>query len=167
VLLCLPLIVSAASHQENGSHGYEKATEMDSNAEMKHNDHGDSSHHAGTEASAGSMVIVGSMVSKGVKGMAHLKDVTETMAAMGMKTTHHFMIAFVDVTTGEQIESGTVALKITNPDAKVGEVVELVGMDGHFGADVTLEMAGEYHFKLDTKLVDGQKRKYHFHQVVK
>ncbi len=165
-LLSLPLAASATSHQEHGSHGHEKAVEMDHHAVMKHNDHGDSGHHAGTESPVGSMVIVGSMVSKGVKGMAHLNDVTEPMAKMGMKTTHHFMIAFVDEKTGEQIESGTVALKVTNPDAKVGEAIELVGMDGHFGADVTLEMAGEYHFRLGTKLADGQKRKYHFHQVV-
>jgi hypothetical protein len=115
----------------------------------------------------GSMFIVGSMTSKGVKGMAHLKDVSEMMAKMGMKTTHHFMIAFVDVETGEQIENGTVALKITNPDAKVGEAIELIGMQGHFGADITLDMEGEYHFRLGTKLADGKKRKYYFHQVIK
>jgi VCBS repeat-containing protein len=61
------------------------------------------------------------------------------------------------------IESGTVALKVTNPDAKVSETIELISMDGHFGADIVLDMAGEYHFKLGTRLEDGTKRKYHFH----
>jgi hypothetical protein len=114
----------------------------------------------------GSMMIVGSMVSKGVKGMAHLKDVSTKMAEMGMGTTHHFMIAFIDEASGKKVETGTVALKITNPDAKVGDPVQLIGMDGHFGVDVTLDMAGEYHFRLGTKLADGTKRKYHFHHVI-
>ena len=35
-------------------------------------------------AADGAMMIVGSMVSKGVKGMAHIKDVSVTMADMGM-----------------------------------------------------------------------------------
>ena len=120
-------------------------------------------HHDGMSAD-GKMAIVGSMSSKGVKGMAHIKDVKETMAKMGMKATHHFMIAFVDEETGEQIEKGKVALKLINPNAK-SETIELIGMDGHFGADVTLDMKGEYHFKLGTKLEDGTKRKYHFHYV--
>ena len=145
-LLSAPLLASAASHQGHDSH----ATH---------------SEHDGKTAE-GSMMIIGSMVSKGVKGMAHLKDVSATMADMGMKTTHHFMIAFIDEKTGEQIESGIVALKITNPDAKVGDPIPLMGMDGHFGADVTLDMSGEYHFRLGTKLADGTKRKYHFHHVV-
>ena len=170
ILMSAPLATFAMSHQEHGAHDQEKATETDHHGEMKHDDHS-SSHdaqggHDGMSAD-GLMMIVGSMSSKGVKGMAHLKDVSVTMADMGMKTTHHFMIAFIDETTGELIESGAVALKITNPDAKVGEPIPLMGMDGHFGADVTLDMPGEYHFKLGTKLADGTKRKYHFHHVIK
>ena len=159
-LLNVPFAASAMSHQDHGSHDNEKAAETG-----HHDDHG--SHNEQTDMAAeDSMMIVGSMVSKGVKGMAHLKDVSTKMAEMGMKTTHHFMIAFIDEATGNQIDAGAVALKITNPDAKVGETIELMGMDGHFGADVTLDMPGEYHFRLGTKLADGVKRKYHFHQVV-
>ena len=169
VLITAPLAASAMSHQDHAAHDHENATETDHHGEMKHDDHGTShvaqSGHDGITTD-GSMMIVGSMVSKGVKGMAHLKDVSATMADMGMKTTHHFMIAFIDEKTGEQVESGTVALKITNPDAKVGDPIPLMGMDGHFGADVTLDMSGEYHFRLGTELADGTKRKYHFHHVV-
>jgi hypothetical protein len=145
-LLSAPLLASAASHQGHDSH----ATH---------------SEHDGMTAE-GSMMIIGSMVSKGVKGMAHLKDVSATTADMGLKTTHHFMIAFIDEKTGEQIESGIVALKITNPDAKVGDPIPMMGKDGHFGADVILDMPGEYHFRLGTELADGTKRKYHFHHVI-
>ena len=166
VLLSIPFAVFAMDdHQDHGSQGHEKAAKTEHHEEMGHNDHGMKSKHDGM-TSDGLMFIVGSMSSKGVKGMAHLKDVSEMMAKMGMKTTHHFMIAFVDEATGEQIESGTVALKITNPDAKVGEAIELIGMQGHFGADVVLDMEGEYHLRLGTKLADGKKRKYHFHQVI-
>ncbi len=146
VLLSIPLVTYAASHGHGNAHDMQKK-------------------HDGM-SSDGLMFIVGSMTSKGVKGMAHLKDASEAMTKMGMDTTHHFMIAFVDESTGKQIEGGTVALKVTNPDAKVGEAIKLIGMDGHFGADVVLDMKGEYHFRLGTKLADGKKRKYHFHQVI-
>ncbi len=152
VLVTAPLVASAMSHQDHAAHDHDSSqTEQAGHNGM---------------SSDGAMMIVGSMVSKGVKGMAHLKDVSAAMADLGMKTTHHFMIAFIDETTGELIESGTVALKITNPDAKVGDPIPLMGMDGHFGADVTLDMPGEYHFRLGTELADGIKRKYHFHHVV-
>ena len=169
VLVTAPLAAFAMSHQDHAADDHGKATETDHHGEMKHGDHGSSqAEQAGHNgmSSDGAMMIVGSMVSKGVRGMAHLKDVSVAMTDLGMKTTHHFMIAFIDETTGKQIESGTVALKITNPDAKVGDPIPLMGMDGHFGADVTLDMSGEYHFRLGTKLADGTKRKYHFHHVV-
>lgn len=144
LLLILPMEnVSASSGHDHGSHH-------------------ESGNHDGM-AAEGAMAVVGSQVSKGVKGMAHIKNVSAAMAEMGMKTTHHFMMAFVDEETGEQINNGTVAMKITNPDAKIGDTIELVGMDGHFGADIVFDMKGEYHFKVGTKLEDGTKRKYHFH----
>ncbi len=156
--MAMPFVSLAASHQDSGSHGHGDTAEV-----KHHGDHGEASSTAGD----GSMMIVGSMVSKGVKGMAHLKDVSAVMASVGGDATHHFMIAFIDEATGEQIETGSVALKVTNPDAKVAEAVELMGMDGHFGVDLTLNMTGEYHFRLGTMLADGTKRKYHFHHVIK
>ena len=167
ILLSSPFVAVAMDSHEHGKQGHEKAPETDHHQDMKNSSQSHAMENKHEKMSSdGLMLIVGSMTSKGVKGMAHLKDVSKTMADMGMPTTHHFMIAFVDEETGAQIESGTVALKITNPDAKVSETIELVGMVGHFGADVTLDMKGEYHFRLGTKLADGKKRKYHFHQVV-
>jgi hypothetical protein len=169
-LFSIPFAAIAMDDHVHDSHGQENKLETHHHDQVKHDDHGGTQHMNNENAemiSDGSMIIVGSQVSKGVKGMAHLNDVSETMAKMGMKTTHHFMIAFVDEATGEKIENGTVALKITNPDAKVGETVKLAGMGGHFGADVPLDIKGEYHFKLATKLADGKNRKYHFHQVIK
>lgn len=114
----------------------------------------------------GGMFIVGDMTSKGVRGMAHLKDVRKAMGKLGQKTTHHFMIAFVDVETGQQIESGQVALKIQDPDGNVSEPIELISMQGHFGADIVLDKTGDYHLKLGTQLRDEIKRTYHFHHKV-
>jgi hypothetical protein len=141
---------------------------MSHSHDSSHEEHSSMHHgeHDGMSAEGG-MFIIGEMTSKGVKGMAHLKDVRDAMQKMGLKKTHHFMIAFVDEETGEQIESGKVALKLQDPDAKVYDPIELVGMDGHFGADIVLDMKGEYHFKLGTQLEDGTKRKYHFHYKVK
>lgn len=151
LLLAVPISIAASS-----SHNHEQG-HISSKA-------GDA--HDGVSIDGG-MAIVGSMSSKGVKGMAHIKDVSEVMSHLGMQTTHHFMIAFANEETGEQIKSGTVALKLTNPDAKVSDPIELVEMDGHFGADIVMDMEGEYHFRLGTKLEDGTKRKYHFHFVNK
>lgn len=144
LLFVLLLIVSqaAASGSHDHGHGNQAASSAD-----------------------GKMAMLGAQTIKGVHGMAHIKDVSAAMAKAGMTSTHHFMIAFADEGTGKQIVSGTVALKITNPDAKVGETIELMGMDGHFGADVVLDMPGEYHFRLGTRLEDGTSRKYHFHYV--
>jgi len=114
----------------------------------------------------GGMIMLGDETEDGVKAMAHLKDVKEAMAKMGMKETHHFMIAFVDTATGKAVESGTVAVKIEDPSGKEGKAIKLMGMQGHFGADIVLPEKGEYHFLVGTKLLDGKKRQYHFHYTV-
>jgi hypothetical protein len=87
------------------------------------------------------------------------------MAKMGMKETHHFMVAFVDA-AGEPVTEGNVAVKIKDPAGKESAPVKLMGMEGHFGADIVLEKAGKYEFMIGTKLKDGQKRQYHFEHMV-
>jgi hypothetical protein len=169
----VPMAVMAMSHEGHAGHEQDKSEkmmhkghEMEGHGDMKHEDHDEHKGHAGMSM-AGGMIVIGTQESDGVKGMAHLKDVSEAMDKMGMKATHHFMVAFVDEKTGLQIEEGTVALKITDPDGNVSEAVKLMGMQGHFGADVIVEKKGVYHFKLGTKLADGVKRKFHFHQIIK
>jgi hypothetical protein len=75
------------------------------------------------------------------------------------------MVAFVDA-AGKPVTEGTVAVKIKNPAGKEGKAIKLMGMEGHFGADIVLPEKGEYHFKVGTKLADGKKREYHFHSTV-
>lgn len=132
-------------------------------------DHGKMGHdkmeHGGM-AMHGDMFMLGDQVVGGVKGMAHLKDVAEAMSKMGMKETHHFMIMFADTGTGKPIETGSVAIKVTDPSGAVGDPVKLMGMQGHFGADVALTEKGMYEFHVGTKLADGEKRTYQFHFTV-
>lgn len=133
------------------------------NGSMQGMDHGDMKgmDHQGMVA-GGKMMMLGTEEVDGVKGMFHLNDVREQMAAHGMKQTHHIMASFAGA-DGMAIESGTVAVKVEDPDEKIGEAIKLMGMDGHFGVDLTLDKKGMYHFKIATKLADGAKRMYHMH----
>lgn len=112
------------------------------------------------------MVMLGEQTVDGVKAMAHLNDVKAAMAKIGMKETHHFMAAFVDA-TGNQITEGTVAVKIVDPAGKESGPIKLMGMEGHFGADIVLAGKGKYQFKVGTKLPDGKTRQYEFEYVIK
>ncbi len=163
-LLSLPFAVTAMDHHEHASQDKGGAEATAHHDDTGHAGHGTRGGNA-EMAADGSMTMIGSQVIKGVKGMAHLNDSSATMAKMGMTTTHHLMVMFVDEATGKPIEAGKVAVKITNPDAKIRQPIELAAMDGHFGADIALAMKGEYHFRLGTKLADGEPRKFHFHYV--
>lgn len=166
-VISMPVGAMAASHS-HGDHGKK---------EMKHDDHGKNEsgdkkghdgHGHGSHEMSGDMFMLGDEIKDDVKGAAHLKDVGAAMAKMGMKENYHFMIMFMDTKTGKAIEEGTVAVKITDPSGnETGAPVELMGMDGHFGADIALTEKGEYHFKVGTKLPDGKKRQYHFRYDVK
>ncbi|ALC16645.1 hypothetical protein DSOUD_1873 [Desulfuromonas soudanensis] len=148
----LPFAAVAASHEhDHGSMNHEKMEGMN---------------HSGM-AMTGDMIMLGDDSEEGVKAMAHLKDVQEAMAKMGMAQTHHFMVMFMDAESGKPIEAGTVAVKIKGPSGSEGEPVKLMGMQGHFGADIALAKKGEYKFKLGTKLADGKKRQFEFEFTLK
>lgn len=112
------------------------------------------------------MAMIGEQTAEGVKALAHVKDVKAAMAKMGMKETHHFALMFVDTSTGKPVTEGRLAVKIEDPAGKVSEPIMMMGMQGHFGADIELPKKGEYHFKVGTKLADGQKRQYDFQYTV-
>jgi len=155
--ISLPLMAGAATHE----HGSMEKMEGMGKGKMEGMKHEGMEH--GAMMMEGGMLMLGDQTQDGVKAMAHLKDVKEAMGKMGMKETHHFMVMFVDVKSGDPIETGTVAVKIQDPAGKEGTTVELMGMQGHFGADVALTEKGEYHFKVGTKLPDGKKRQFQFH----
>lgn len=122
-------------------------------------------HEQDSMAMHGDMIMLGAEVSNGIKGMAHLKDVRAAMSKIGMATTHHLMMMFSDVDSGEAIDQGSVAVKVTTPAGEQLKAVKLIGMQGHFGADVTLNEKGTYTFRVGTRLEDGQKRLYTFSYI--
>lgn len=122
--------------------------------------------HSGM-AAGGSMIDLGTVSAKGVAAMGHMKDVRAALAKTGMKTTHHFMIMFNDEKSGKPLEGGTVAVKIIGPDGTTSGPLELMGMQGHFGADIILEQPGEYRFQVGSKLSDGETRQFEFKTVIK
>ncbi len=146
-LLSAPIGASAMNHEKG---------------EMEPKGHG----HGGTMME-GDMIMLGEEMKDGVMAMAHLKDVKDAMAKMGMSETHHFMVMFMDKKTGKPIESGRVAVKIEGPSGKKSGPVKLMGMQGHFGADIALAEPGEYKFEVGTKLEDGEKRKFEFKYQMK
>ncbi|WP_432822216.1 hypothetical protein [Trichloromonas sp.] len=157
--LSLPLGAIAMDHKAH-DHGSHAGMEHKSMEGMEH----DQMKHGGM-AMSGNMIMLGEQEVEGVEAMVHLKDVKENMAKMGMPQTHHFMVMFVDTNTGESVEQGIAAVKIVDPAGAESEAVGLMGMQGHFGADVALSAPGEYVFKLGTKLADGKKRQYEFKYI--
>ena len=112
------------------------------------------------------LLLLGEQTVDNVKATAHLNDVREALAKAGMKETHHLQILFTDTHSGKTIETGTVAVKITTPSGETLPTKPFMGMEGHFGADITLAQPGTYQFSVGTKLADGKKRQYGFsHQV--
>lgn len=164
-VLSLPLGAFAMSHEKGemehkGHEHMEKMEHKDHDDHKGHDDH--SGHGHGSMAAKGDMIVLGDDSDDDVKAMAHLKDVSEAMSKMGMDTTHHFMVMFVDEKTGEPINEGTVAVKFEGPNDRESGPVKLMGMQGHFGADLSLTEKGKYEFKVGTKLPDGEKRQFEF-----
>ena len=125
---------------------------------MKSMDHGNMSQGGGM-AMGGSMIMLEDTETDGVTASGHLMDIRVKMAEHGMKTTHHFMVGFTD-SMNMAIDNGQVAVKIEAPDGTVSAPINMMGMSGQFGADVTLDQPGTYHFRIGTKLADGTKRMF-------
>jgi hypothetical protein len=141
----------------------------DMSGAMNHGDmnHGDMQQMEGMEHGQGGMIVLGEEVQNGVKAMFHLMTIDPKVMPAGNKITHHLMVMFNDTATGKTIGSGTVAVKVESPEGKEAAPVKLMGMQGHFGADVNLDKPGIWHFRIATKLADGKVRQFHSHHVVK
>jgi hypothetical protein len=113
------------------------------------------------------MIMLGDQVVDGIKADAHLNDVKEAMAKIGLKETHHLMVLFQEAETGKAVPTGTAALKIKGPDNVESAAIPLMGMDGHFGADIILGAPGMYTFTIGTKLADGKTRQFEFSHELK
>ena len=140
---------------------------MAANPAVLANPHG-GGHSASHEASlAAQEAVIGVITVDGVSAEAILSDVREAMAKAGQPATHHLRIAFTDLATNRSIESGLAAVKVTLPGGEELEAGQLLGMDGHFGADLQLTRKGKHTFAVGTRLGDGTKRQFVFTTEVK
>ena len=154
-LLAPALSLATNCHEEGEGHDKSAMSHAEgSEHKMEHGEHD-------SMKMSGGMIMLGEHEKDGVMANLHMKDVSKKMAEMGMDVTHHFMVALTDVQSGKTLEDGVVAVKITDPSGKEGKAVKLMGMQGHFGVDVTLKEKGEYHFKVASKLADGKTRTFH------
>jgi hypothetical protein len=105
----------------------------------------------------------------GVKAIFEVLDMQEQMKGAtpkGMKETHHIMVKFTDVKSGKALTEGEVTVKFQGPD-KVEQTKDLMGMQGHFGADFDLPKKGKYGVMCKFQLKDGKVRTAKFWYTVK
>lgn len=108
----------------------------------------------------------------GVKATFKVMSMKEHMKAMKiempkeMKETHHIAVEFKDTKTGKALTEGEVKVKVQNPD-KSDQTKDLMGMQGHFGADFDLSKKGKYGVMSKFQLKDGKTRSAKFWYAVK
>ncbi len=111
-------------------------------------------------------------VVNGVKATFKVISMKEHLKAMkmempkGLKETHHLMVEFKDAKTGKALTEGDVKVKVQGPD-KAEQTKDMMGMEGHFGADFDLSQKGKYGVMSKFKLKDGQVRSSKFWYTVK
>ena len=145
---------------------------MASFAAMNHGDHGsmDMSHDDHSMMEMGD--VAHQEVVDGVKAVFKVLSMKEHMKAMKMempkdvKETHHIMVEFKDAKSGKALTEGAVTVKVQNPD-KSDQTKELMGMQGHFGADFDLAKKGKYGVMCKFQLKDGKVRSAKFWYTVK
>ena len=108
----------------------------------------------------------------GVKATFKIVSMKERMKGMkmdmpaGMKETHHLMVELKDAKSGKPLTEGEVKVKVQAPD-KSAQAKELMGMEGHFGADFDLSQKGKYGVMCKFQLKDGKVRSAKFWYTVK
>lgn len=111
-------------------------------------------------------------VVEGVKATFKVMSMKEHMKAMNMempkemKETHHIAVEFKDAKSGKALVEGEVKVKVQNPD-KSDQTKDLMGMQGHFGADFDLSKKGKYGVMSKFLLKDGKTRSSKFWYTVK
>lgn len=95
----------------------------------------------------------------------HLKSMNEDLPK-GMKETHHLAVEFKDTKTGKALTEGYVKVKVLGPD-KGEHTKDLMGMQGHFGADFDFSKKGKYGVMAKFQLKDGKVRSAKFWYSVK
>lgn len=97
----------------------------------------------------------------------HMKSMDMAMdMPKGMKDTHHLAVEFKDAKSGKALTEGEVKVKVQNPDKSEQSKV-LMGMQGHFGADLDLSQKGKYGVMCKFQLKDGKIRSAKFWYTIK
>lgn len=108
----------------------------------------------------------------GVKATFKVMSMKDHMKAMNMempkemKETHHIAVEFKDAKSGKALTEGQVTVKLQTPD-KTDQTKDLMGMQGHFGADFDLSKKGKYGVMSKFQLKDGKVRSAKFWYTVK
>jgi len=134
-------------------------------------EHDQGSMHAGH---GGRMMQTGTVVHQqvagGVKATFSVMDMRAQMKGTempkGMKETHHLMVQFADAKTGKTLTAGEVKVKVVGPD-KSEQMKDLMGMEGHFGADFVMAKKGKYGIMCKFKLAGGKVESSKFWYEVK
>ena len=125
--------------------------------DMSHGHQGDIAHEE---------VVDGVKATFRVMSMKESMKEMKTEMPMGMKETHHIAVEFKDAKTGKALTEGEVKVKVQNPD-KNFQSKDLMGMQGHFGADFDLSKKGKYGVMCKFQLKDGKTRSAKFWYTVK
>jgi hypothetical protein len=133
-----------------------------------HSEH--TGHNHSSHASMGSAAH--EEVVDGVKATFTVQTMADAMKAMGMemptgiKETHHISLSLKDVKSGKALTEGEVKVKVQGPDKK-DQTKDMMGMHGHFGADVDMAKKGKYGVMSKFKTSDGKVRQVKFWYTVK
>lgn len=90
--------------------------------------------------------------------------VSEQMMAK-MKNTHHIAFSVEDPGTKASVTEGKGTVTVTGPDKKQAKY-DMMAMEGHFGADITLDKPGDYEFSTEIES-GGKKGIATFHHTLK
>jgi hypothetical protein len=127
-------------------------------------DHGE---HGGHGSAAHEEVV------DGVKATFTVQTMAEAMKGMGMEMpkgvteTHHISVSLKDVKSGQILSEGVVVkVKLQSPDKK-DQTKDLMGMQGHFGADFEMSKKGKYGVMSRFMMKDGKTRSVKFWYTVK
>jgi hypothetical protein len=137
-------------------------------AAMNHGDHGsmDMDHGAQQGNVAHEEVVDGVKATFIIQSMAEAMKGMKMEMPVQMKETHHIHVEFKDTKTGKALTKGEVTVKVQNPD-KSEQAKELMGMQGHFGADFDLSKKGKYGVMSKFQVKDGKVRQSKFWYTVK
>jgi len=137
-------------------------------AAMDHGDHGSMDMDHGSHQGD----IAHEEVVDGVKATFKVMSMKEHMKTMNMelpkdmKETHHVAVEFKDAKSGKALTEGKVKVKLQYPD-KNEQAKELLGMQGHFGADFDMSKKGKYGVMCKFQLKDGKVRSAKFWYTIK